>query len=404
MALRLEIISNHRQQLGPQAAIILGASGGSIGRALDNDWALPDPQRFLSGHHARILYRAGRYYLEDISTNGVFVNEALVPHGPRGPLALQSGDVLRMGEYRMRVEIDAAPPADDQGSPPWLANSPVDHVAPVQAAPWREDLDSSLNIETLIPLPSDAQAKVDAAAARAATAGSSNPPDFSATMPPAGAEAPVAAPAAASTQHRLTRLRAAARARLEGNRAPLADVGNALEALCRGAGIDVAQIPLDAQAPSLYLAGRLLRESLVGLKEILRAQQVCRDRLHLEGEAPEGKSPLDASYEEYLLELLLGHEQHRFDAVLQLREQFSHAGADAAALDPALRSALGQFLAHLAPARMETGPGAAAAAASWLRYKDIYANLLHSSGGEELPHLFLEALAQAWLESRKKGD
>jgi hypothetical protein len=53
---------------------------------------------------------------------------------------------------------------------------------------------------------------------------------------------------------------------------------------------------------------------------------------------------------------------------------------------------------------METGPGAAAAAASWLRYKDIYANLLHSSGGEELPHLFLEALAQAWLESRKKGD
>jgi type VI secretion system protein len=396
MALRLEIISNQREQLGSQAAIVLGASGGSIGRALDNDWALPDPQRFLSGHHARILYRDGQYYLEDTSTNGVFVNDSLKPHGARGLLALQSGDVLRMGEYRMRVEIDAGPPADDHGGPPWLAS--VDNVVPVQPADWREDLDSSLNIETLIPVVSDAQAKVDAAAARASAAGSSNLPDFSATIPGAAS-----APAPNSTQHRLTRLRAAARARLEGSRAPLADVHNALEAFCRGAGLDPSSIPLEAQAPTLYLAGRLLRESLLGLKELLRAQQTFRDRLRLEGEAIEGPSPLDASSEEYLLELLLGHEQRRLDAVLQLREQYTQAAGEAAAIDPALRSALGQFLVHLAPMRVESGQDAAAAAASWVRYKEIYANLLQSTG-EELPHLFLEALAQAWLEARKQGE
>ena len=54
MALRLEVISNQRQTLGALSSIVLGVSGGSIGRALDNDWALPDPRRYLSGHHAQI--------------------------------------------------------------------------------------------------------------------------------------------------------------------------------------------------------------------------------------------------------------------------------------------------------------------------------------------------------------
>ncbi|HXS30233.1 MAG TPA: FHA domain-containing protein, partial [Steroidobacteraceae bacterium] len=61
--------------LGALSSIVLGVSGGSIGRALDNDWALPDPRRYLSGLHARIHVRQGGYYLEDCSTNGVFVND-----------------------------------------------------------------------------------------------------------------------------------------------------------------------------------------------------------------------------------------------------------------------------------------------------------------------------------------
>ena len=72
MALRLEIISPHRQKLGARGSIVLGVAGGSIGRALDNDWALPDSHRFLSGHHARVHFRAGHYIIEDTSSNGVF--------------------------------------------------------------------------------------------------------------------------------------------------------------------------------------------------------------------------------------------------------------------------------------------------------------------------------------------
>ncbi len=106
MALRLEVISEQRDRLGERSSIVLGVSGGSIGRALDNDWVLPDAQRYLSGHHARVHFRQGAYYLEDISTNGVFVNDATTPQGRRGLYALHDGDVLRMGEYRIRVNID----------------------------------------------------------------------------------------------------------------------------------------------------------------------------------------------------------------------------------------------------------------------------------------------------------
>lgn len=398
MALRLEVISNHRQQLGPQASIVLGASGGSIGRALDNDWALPDPQRYLSGHHARITFRDGRYHLEDTSTNGVFINGAIKPLGRGTAYALRSGTLLRMGDYHMRVHIDDTPPPADDGAPPWqLAGAAeVEHVVPLHGGGPREDLDSPLNIETLVPALAEPQARadaaVDAAAAGLAAAEGNDPLESSPTIPPV-------APLAVSTQHRLARLRVAARARMEGHNAPLADVRSALEAFGRGAGIDVARIRPEAQAEALHLAGRLLRESLLGLKEVLRAQQASRDRLGIEVEPPEGPSPLDAPADEYLTALLLFHEQRSLDAVLQLRAQFAHAAADAAAPDPALRNALAQFLAHLAPARMETGPGAEAAAASWGRYKDIYANLLQSTG-EELPHLFLEALALAWLEAR----
>jgi predicted component of type VI protein secretion system len=58
-------------------------------------------------------------------------------------------------------------------------------------------------------------------------------------------------------------------------------------------------------------------------------------------------------------------------------------------------------MAHLAPAKIEAGPGAAAAATSWARYKEIYGTLLQGTG-EQMPHLFLEALAQAYLDARKE--
>jgi predicted component of type VI protein secretion system len=97
--------------------------------------------------------------------------------------------------------------------------------------------------------------------------------------------------------------------------------------------------------------------------------------------------------------LFAGHEKRQLDAVMQLRDQFTHASRHAAAVDPALRTALQRFLAHLAPERLATGKDGAA---NWSRYCDVYGNLLQASG-DRLPHLFLEALAQAYQDARGRN-
>ena len=94
---------------GTAAASFSGSSGGTIGRSADNDWVLPDPLRYVSAHHARVQFRDGHFYLEDLSTNGVFVNDEAEPVSKRGPdgYPLQNGDMVRIGDYQVVVALDA---------------------------------------------------------------------------------------------------------------------------------------------------------------------------------------------------------------------------------------------------------------------------------------------------------
>jgi type VI secretion system protein len=110
MALRLRVVSDHRRSLGDRSHIVFGVGGGAIGRSADNDWVLPDPLRYVSAHHARISFRQGHYYLEDLSTNGVYINDNDRPLGRNTPHRLANGDLLRFGEYHVVValEIEAA--------------------------------------------------------------------------------------------------------------------------------------------------------------------------------------------------------------------------------------------------------------------------------------------------------
>jgi type VI secretion system protein len=70
MELQLRIIWDPYPDLTKQRVRVFGEVGGSIGRSLDNYWVLPDPQRYLSGHHCRIFSRDGTYFVEDTSQNG----------------------------------------------------------------------------------------------------------------------------------------------------------------------------------------------------------------------------------------------------------------------------------------------------------------------------------------------
>lgn len=107
MTLQLEIVSEHREIVGDDAVHIFREEGGTIGRSLQSDWILPDPDRFISGRHATIDYKGGIYYLVDTSSNGVYLNGDCEPLGKGNPRRLFNGDRLRMGDFEIVVSIDS---------------------------------------------------------------------------------------------------------------------------------------------------------------------------------------------------------------------------------------------------------------------------------------------------------
>ena len=106
MPLRLEIISEHRDIVGDDAVREFRTDGGTIGRSLNNDWILPDPDKYISGKHATIDCKGGIYYIVDISTNGVYVNDERNPIGKGNPRRLFNGDHLHLGDFEILVSID----------------------------------------------------------------------------------------------------------------------------------------------------------------------------------------------------------------------------------------------------------------------------------------------------------
>ncbi len=106
MALQLKIVSEHRDLVGDDYLREFHEQGGTIGRALENDWILPDPDRYISSRHAAIDYKGGMYYLADTSTNGVYMNDEREPVGRGNPRRLFNGDRMRLGDFVIEVTID----------------------------------------------------------------------------------------------------------------------------------------------------------------------------------------------------------------------------------------------------------------------------------------------------------
>src|SRR3984893_4408783 len=152
MALRLRVVSEHSTRLGQLATKLFGVHGGTIGRASDNEWILPDPERYLSGKHARVDFRAGSYILVDTSSNGTYVNGAQVPLGKYHDYVLKEGDDVRLGEYELLVSIDKSNdfPPDQSAIVAYDGESPSSSVRKSTA----DDLGADLDLNQLLE-PSD---------------------------------------------------------------------------------------------------------------------------------------------------------------------------------------------------------------------------------------------------------
>lgn len=150
MKLILTIQGLDRLDNGLPARLDLAERGAIIGRSPTVSWCLPDPSNHISSRHAEVGFRDGVYTLTDTSTNGTFVNGRQLT----SPHRLNTGDVIDIGQYRIRAEVEGQaataggpaappppvqPPSDAWGPPPGPA--PVVSSAtgsgwdPVHAAP-----------------------------------------------------------------------------------------------------------------------------------------------------------------------------------------------------------------------------------------------------------------------------
>ena len=354
----------------------------------DNDWVLPDPERYLSGTHARVDFRAGSYIVVDTSSNGTYVNDATEPLGKFHEYTLQDGDFLRLGNYEFRVSIDATNdfPPDASGIVAYDGGPPSAAVRSTTANDLGADLDLSELLETGSP--------IEAPAPLPATGSAPARNVYSQSVVP---EAP--APAESATPwHMMTRP-----VRISGDAGEL-DPG--LAALCRGAGIEPQQLAPAARAAALQLAGQLLRESLLGLMELDQGRGELGNRLGVATASPEEAQPalnLSRGSVQDILTRLLSRPAMRAGSVDALRDKFRELKSQNAATLAAMQAALDELLARFSPAELEerfarsARRGVTQLPGSKERYWELYAELyatLSQRTAAGFPHLFAETFAR----------
>ncbi|WP_248730574.1 type VI secretion system-associated FHA domain protein TagH [Pseudomonas sp. MWU13-2517] len=105
MQLVLEVSGGEGSTPVPLARKVFDRIGGVIGRGSGCDWVIPDPSRLLSSHHGLVGYREGRYFLTDISRNGIGVvgSPERLRKGQARPI--DNGDVFQLGALMMRAGL-----------------------------------------------------------------------------------------------------------------------------------------------------------------------------------------------------------------------------------------------------------------------------------------------------------
>ena len=462
MALKLRIISDHYKALGKRSSRLFGVTGGRIGRAADNDWILPDPERYISSHHCKVDFRAGSWVLEDTSTNGVFINGSDVPASVDGVYSLKDGDRLRLGDYEILVSIDERQdfPADASGqlAAPARAASRRGSPAPIEDLGEELDLTDLLSDPTVRPAaePAAQPAKqpqttsafdlgkalgIDLQANRASAP---PPPSNSLTNTAPGRpqrsgfqsllDAPEGKgedwqmqtqPYDRKALQSLTNPGAAGKAlekpapavasapppverRREGS---TLEPANGVEAFCRGAGIDPSALPIEAQHALLQLAGQMTREVVLGLMDTLKGRSDQKSRLRLSQTTiqPSENNPLkfSASVDEALLKLLDGHSSRYLGPVEAIRDSFADLRAHQIALSAAIQAAIDEVMNRIEPGELQEKfdrglkRGALLGAANKMKYWDLYTEFYHvlnQRNEQNLPTLFAEELSRTYAE------
>jgi type VI secretion system protein len=415
MALRLRVVSEHAARLGEHSTKVFGVHGGTIGRSTDNEWILPDPERYLSGKHARVDFRAGTYVLVDTSSNGTYVNGAQVPLGKYHDYLLKDGDYVRLGEYELLASIDKSNdfPPEQSAIVAYDGQSPSSAVKKSTANDLGADLDLSELLEPSDLVTGDSGVRPRDAYGQAMPRASELPEEEALLDPEGNPEGGAATP-----WHMLTRPLKIEPEGLKADAGALAaarsqnpvlfdgdfDIG--LTAFCRGAGIDPRTITAEARGAALQLAGQLLRESVLGLMDLNQSRNEFRNRFRISPPVNDGpESPLNFSrgVDEAMVRLLTTLST-RAGSVEAIRHNFRELKAQNTASLVATRAAFEEFLGRVNPTELEERFdratkrgvfGSQNKAKYWDLYTEMFSGLAQRPA-DGFPHVFTETFAKTY--------
>ena len=320
MPLQLKVISEHKELLGEDYVCEFNAEGGTIGRSLDNDWILPDPDHYISGKHATVDFQSGAYYIADISTNGVYVNGADEPLGRGNPRRLFDGDTIRMGDFKLVVSLDEG---QDLAMPP----DPPASVVPDHA----EQLVPEEALKSIIQLLDEEEITGDAAFKSTLFGSPAEEAQVEETSEEVDDQAePVAPPA------------------------PPQEVAPAelLDALLESAGISRSEIhPSVDPVEVMRNAGQVLGEFIAGTTALLKSRANLKSMFRLDQTTvlPRHNNPLklSESTKDLMKQLLVGREGEYLgpiDAVKEIcRDLIFHHDAVVAAMTVSFNEFVGRF-------------------------------------------------------------
>ena len=210
---RLVSLVDGKEYQIPPAGIVFGREAGS-------DVVVAQPE--VSRRHAAIMPTDQGYVLQDLSTNGIWVNGTRV----QGSQLLARADVVRVGSEEFRFYADVAQPPPKSGAPTPVVATPkvAPSVEPPTAAPIASAPRSAPAPEAAsAPAVAKPSAPVSApAAGLAAPAARREPPTAPPASGPAASAAPSAAPVSPAAPSRPAPARPAKKPAAAGSPAPVA--------------------------------------------------------------------------------------------------------------------------------------------------------------------------------------
>ncbi len=387
MALQLEITSDHRNLLGDDYVREFGTNGGTIGRALENDWILPDPERFISGRHATIDFRSGAWYLADISTNGVYVNDDNEPLGRGNPRRLFNGDRLRMGDFEFLVHVDEG--EEIEVPPPAPMSVVPDHP---ELLLKEESMRSSIQLLDEEELTGDAAFQSTLFGSAKTTRRMSSPKP---AVPP---------PAPRKAEPRKQAITPAG-----APETPAELFGIFLD----GLGISRRDLPPSVEMSEvMFNSGQVLREFVTGMVELLIGRANLKSMFQLDQTTvlPRHNNPLKLSgnAEELLKQLLVGKVGEYLGPLDSVREVSRDLKFHQDAVVDAMTAAFQEFVARFEPGELQESFDAHLRRKPlldafirmkyWQQYCEFYP-VLTQPGSGPFPHIFAEEFVRAYEKS-----